>query len=825
MRRVTRVGVVALALLGTATSHAQWRGFEDRSAERGVERYDFGTAGGSNENYYDGDMGDYDGDGRIDRALVSRFGLLHNAGEGRMIPVSTQRNGSVAPNSGPSLTGYLFGDEVRIGNDAVQFVDLDADGDLDVIQGGNGEPLVVQTNLGGRFAVTQRLTGSAVQIVTTDLERDGDADLVVACWFPSGPDDFRLFANDGTGTLTEVTAGSGAELRGEQVIGVASGDVDRDGDFDLIVLSRLRGALRVLRNDGRGRFSGVDVPIPGRFRVTSGFSQGTQLGDIDGDGDLDVVIVTDDYVGSHDRVGHLIFVNDGAGGFTEQSGSRFRVEGGFAGRLVGGNGKLVDVDYDGDLDLVAFTDLAGPPLNFQLFLNDGTGVFEYTTGQAPAFGGARPDSVGADIDVADLDGDGTYDLWVGIGGGRVTHLHNTYRRDDGRPADEVRDVRAERVGDAVEVSWRPPAFASTARHYEILRSPSAGRAPADRPVVARVGPSEFEDEGFVAPLTLDSRAVEIADPDVRIEADRIVWTDRDASGAPASYSVVHVGPENARGAPSPEVLVDAADEDGEGPSLAILAPQRENWMSAPRVAVAFADASGVASVQVTLDRDVPGSPAGSNLLDRADVRTTDFAQWTPREAWPVGAYELTLSAEDVAGNRAEVRRRFGVTTAPRGGAPTVSLEASPSSGTAPLDVGFSATVAASGGEVVRVEWSFGDGATGLGREVRHRFASAGTYEVEARAIDDTGATAWARATVEVAPCEGECDPPDAGSGADAGGSPDAGPRADAGEGGEDAGEDRVPGRPSGGCAAAPGGAAAWLVAGWLLLVRRRARRW
>ena len=92
MRRVTRVGVVALALLGTATSHAQWRGFEDRSAERGVERYDFGTAGGSNENYYDGDMGDYDGDGKVDTAIAIPAGAAAEPeSEPEPSPVGRQR--------------------------------------------------------------------------------------------------------------------------------------------------------------------------------------------------------------------------------------------------------------------------------------------------------------------------------------------------------------------------------------------------------------------------------------------------------------------------------------------------------------------------------------------------------------------------------------------------------------------------------------------------------------------------------------------------------------------------------------------------------------
>ena len=813
-----------LLLLASSAASAQWAGFEDRSGERSVDRYDFGTAGGSNENYYDGDMGDFDGDGRIDRAVISRFGLLYNAGGGVMLPVSTQPNGTVPPNGSPSLTGYLFGDEVRIGNDAVQFVDLDGDGDLDVIQGGNGEPLVVQTNLGGRFAVTERLSGSAVQIVNTDLERDGDVDLIVACWFPSGPDDFSVFVNDGTGALTDEAAARGADLRGNEIMGVASGDVDRDGDFDLVVVSRAANQVWTLVNDGTGRFSRREVDIPGgRIRTTSGFAQGTQLGDIDDDGDLDLVVLTNDYVGTHDRVGHLIFVNDGSGVFSEDSAARFDVEGGFIGKLVGANGKLVDVDYDGDLDVVAFTDLAGPPLNFQLYLNDGSGRFRYTVDRTPTFGGARPDSTGADLDVADLDHDGTYDLWVGIGGGRVTQLHNTWTDPSGIAADEPRNVQIVRAdASGVRVRWDPPPFAASARHYVVHRSVAPDREPRDRPIVHRVAISAFEDEGFAAPITRFTTSAELNDPDVTLDGDSLEWLDRSAvPGVEYFYSIAHVGPENARSRPSREVSarVPASGADGTGPEIEIAGPAIESWMAAPRIAVHFSDASGIdpSSLSLVLDRDLAGAPAGTNLVDRAQSVTDTSLVLLLDEGLPLGATELTFTVRDTLGNEASATRRFGVSVTPRGTAPTLSISADRTGGAAPLLVRFNADTSASGGgEVLRVEWIFGDGTTAIGRSVEHRFAREGAFDVIARAIDDTGAFVFAQTRVDVQPCTMDCVPADAGAGVDAGGSLDGGI-------GTDAGEDRIPVRPgSGGGCSVGSTTRAWFVllvlVGW---IRRR----
>ena len=87
-----------IALLGTVlvlpgAAEAQWAGFDDASTALTTDRFSFtGTRPemvNSNENYYDGDFGDFDGDGRIDRALGARYGLLFNTGDGLMEPFAS----------------------------------------------------------------------------------------------------------------------------------------------------------------------------------------------------------------------------------------------------------------------------------------------------------------------------------------------------------------------------------------------------------------------------------------------------------------------------------------------------------------------------------------------------------------------------------------------------------------------------------------------------------------------------------------------------------------------------------------------------------------
>ena len=80
---------VAALLSVLPAAHAQWMGLIDRTDIWNTADYDFGVAGGGNENYYDGDFADYDGDGRMDRALISRYGLLWNRGRGQFITVSS----------------------------------------------------------------------------------------------------------------------------------------------------------------------------------------------------------------------------------------------------------------------------------------------------------------------------------------------------------------------------------------------------------------------------------------------------------------------------------------------------------------------------------------------------------------------------------------------------------------------------------------------------------------------------------------------------------------------------------------------------------------
>ena len=313
------------------------------------------------------DLGDIDGDGDLDIVSADRshnlVHLLFNDGNGNYgAPVSLARAG------GPYLA---------------QLEDMDGDGDLDfVVATFSDHEAIVYLNAGnGTFTpgTPVALGGTQVRdMALADLDGDGDIDVAIA---QSGGNLTSILLNDGTGALTL----SSSPNTGNYPEGVALGDLNGDNIPDLAVANSFGGSSVTVRfNDGMGGFTGsAAVTMP-----TGTLSQKVALGDLDGDGDLDIAVT-----GSNSSTNPLnIFLNQGGGTFAPRQDYP-------AGVLATGL-ELGDVDGDGDLD-AAIGDTNGG--NIVVLLNNGSGVF----GPPRTFTGGS--GIG-DVDLGDLDGDGDLDF-------------------------------------------------------------------------------------------------------------------------------------------------------------------------------------------------------------------------------------------------------------------------------------------------------------------------------------------------------------------------------------------------------------------------------
>jgi hypothetical protein len=206
--------------------------------------------------------------------------------------------------------------------------------------------------------------GKGLGVAPCDVEGDGDLDLYVA----NDSTENRLWLNDGNGHFEDGTllSGTGVNGRGatEAGMGIASGDVDEDGELDLFVTNfdDESNTLYVGQSGGLFRDRTAVRHLEGPSRLPVGF--GTVFADFDHDGDLDLAVANGHIVDNihlyHDGKTHAqraqLFENDGTGRFRElvDEAGDFTSE-----ALIGRGLYSGDLDGDGDLDLV-LTQCGGP---------------------------------------------------------------------------------------------------------------------------------------------------------------------------------------------------------------------------------------------------------------------------------------------------------------------------------------------------------------------------------------------------------------------------------------------------------------------------------
>jgi uncharacterized repeat protein (TIGR02543 family) len=276
--------------------------------------------------------------------------------------------------------------------------DLDNDGDQDILAAVRNENSIEYylNNGDGTFTEQTPLTTTAegvYSVTTADLDNDGDLDVLSASVNDSTID---WFMNNGDGTFTEQTPVSSTF---EQAYSVETADVDNDGDLDVIAVSFGVAGVAWFMNNGDSTFTEQGIIITSLKRLTCVFP-----GDFDNDGNIDIL------ASGSDSNSVTWYRNDGNGGFVEQellSTSAMSVQSVFA----------ADLDNDGDLDVLS---AHGNESKVAWYENDGTGSF---TERTPV---SLNTKYAYSVYAADLDEDGDMDvLSASVGDNKIAwHSNN-----------------------------------------------------------------------------------------------------------------------------------------------------------------------------------------------------------------------------------------------------------------------------------------------------------------------------------------------------------------------------------------------------------------
>ncbi|MEO7298160.1 MAG: immunoglobulin domain-containing protein [Verrucomicrobiota bacterium] len=352
---------------------------------------------------------DLDGDGKSDLVVANNtentISVYRNIGT----------NGSLTLGSFAPRINFAVGASPR----HVTIGDIDGDGKRDIVVANNGGSTVsVFRNIStpGDFTVNSLApkvdfsTGTNPnQLALVDLNGDGKLDLATA---NSGTSTLSIFRN--TASVGNITASSFAARvdfpASTQSGGLAAADIDGDGKPDL-ALSNLGGnSISLFRNTTPVGNAAITLATKVDFATPGNPFGGMSIGDLDGDGKLDIAVAT--YNGGTVSV----FRNISTTGVitTNSLAARFDLAtGGSTHGVV-----TVDIDGDGKSDLVAVSEYANAVAVFRNLSTNGTLV---AGSFAPRIDFATASNPGG-VAVGDLDGDGRPDVVAAASYGNVLSI-------------------------------------------------------------------------------------------------------------------------------------------------------------------------------------------------------------------------------------------------------------------------------------------------------------------------------------------------------------------------------------------------------------------
>ena len=355
--------------------------FQEESVERGIDfEHESGQRGAGERLLFPDIMGsgaalaDLDGDGDLDAYLVQGGNLLDESNPPNRLYFNDGQGRFVAADEIGAASDRGYGMGVAAG-------DYDNDGDVDLYVTNVGENVLLRNDGRGHFDNTAKRArvdhgGFGTAATFADLDRDGDLDLFLVNYIDwdlaserdcyqgdtrtycpptnyAAPAIDVLYRNDGNGTFTDVTEEAGINLAygkhannfrsGKPGLGLVSADFNQDGLLDLFVANDLM-VDQLWLNQGDLKFEdqaalwGSDLDEHGIAKA----GMGVAAGDIDDDGDPDLLVVnnkgqTDSFY--RNEGDFFVDVTSRVGlGAASRRNTRFGVA-------------LVDFDNDGRLDL------------------------------------------------------------------------------------------------------------------------------------------------------------------------------------------------------------------------------------------------------------------------------------------------------------------------------------------------------------------------------------------------------------------------------------------------------------------------------------------
>lgn len=397
---------------------------------------------------------DCDGDGDLDLYRIGFGRPLEGSSRGDVSANRLYRQDSpwrftdITETSGLGDAGYGMGSVAG---------DIDNDGDLDLYLTNLGPDRLYSNGGDGTFTDITDVAGISVDgwsssALFLDADSDGFLDIYVVRYLDfdekkSGSDasgrleypppaffeglDDRLLRNNHDGTFTDVSEEAGITGLQGKGLGVVAGDLDGDGHLDIYVANDGQ-PNHALLGDGGGHFResayslGLAVNLFGQAEAGMGVARG----DVDGDGSFDFLI-------THlVNETHTLYRQKPPSGYEDATASCGLTRNTFD--FTGFGTALIDVDHDGDLDLIVVNGrvlrgkvharAGGSPYwqpyaeENHIFINDGVGNFTRDTVDGGVLSPRVESSRG--LATGDLDGDGDLDLALSNSDGSLRLLRN-----------------------------------------------------------------------------------------------------------------------------------------------------------------------------------------------------------------------------------------------------------------------------------------------------------------------------------------------------------------------------------------------------------------